>query len=187
VCAREMELGNATCVDTGTDTCGADKFSLAPVAQAKQDEALKAAVYAESTAFFARDVKAWENTWAHDANVTRWVLQGSRFGCAQRWEKIRGDVLATIRANPEPVPATITNDNQKSSVTRALHALTALADAAVSRRRLVSVRIRSNEPRSFHSAKSAHQPTPSEAIRLHAWSPTAGAPDPRRNRTSSTA
>lgn len=78
-------------------------------AQESDDEAIKAVIRAETTAFYARQADGWEATWLHDAQAARTLVGSNSYSCIVGWEKIVCSVRGSLKASPQPVDAEFSN------------------------------------------------------------------------------
>lgn len=80
-------------------------------AQGADDEALKAAVLAETMAYYNRDLAAWQNGWLRDAHVTRTLIGVGDSATQTGWENVAAMGAKEIKANPAPIRAQVAFEN----------------------------------------------------------------------------
>jgi tetratricopeptide (TPR) repeat protein len=76
-----------------------------------EHDAIKAVVAAETESFYRRDGATWESCWLHDADVSRTIVNGSRFYTAVGWEKFGPETAESIRKYPKAIPLKVASDN----------------------------------------------------------------------------
>jgi tetratricopeptide (TPR) repeat protein len=80
-------------------------------AQTGEEEAVKAVVRAESTAFYGGDQNGLASTWAHDADVSRTLVGNGQYANTIGWDKISAQIIEQMKGISAPLKVNITNDN----------------------------------------------------------------------------
>jgi tetratricopeptide (TPR) repeat protein len=86
-------------------------FTAVPVFAQQADSSIKATVQAVTESFYARNASAWQSCWIQDAEVSRTIVNGSRFYTAVGWEKFGPATLEMIAKYPKAIPVKFTYDN----------------------------------------------------------------------------
>lgn len=81
------------------------------LAQKTDEDAVKGVVRAETEAFYARNLEAWQGAWLHDPSVTRTLIAYGSTTSQKGWDSIAGPIVKSITANPQPVPIELALEN----------------------------------------------------------------------------
>lgn len=81
------------------------------LAQKTDEDAVKGVVRAETEAFYARNLEAWQDAWLHDPSVTRTLVAYGSNTSQKGWDSIAGPVAKGIATSPQPVPIELALEN----------------------------------------------------------------------------
>jgi tetratricopeptide (TPR) repeat protein len=101
---------------TGLFFAGVLFFSLPSQQAAAQDqkaeeEAIKAAVWAETYAYFNRNAEAWQAAWIQDARASRTTVESGRYEALVGWENFGPQMIQWMKANPSPAEDRVEKEN----------------------------------------------------------------------------
>ncbi len=88
---------------------------------AKEEEAIKAVIVAESRAFWQKDYEAWADQWHHEdyIRILGW-WEGGGVYVREGWEIIGGGMKALMERNPEPNEQNEVNKNYNIRISKSM-------------------------------------------------------------------
>lgn len=82
------------------------------LAQAAEEENIKAFLKNETLSYYQRKADAWESAWLHDAKVSRAIIDNTTYSATPGWEKIGPGQVDYLKKNAgKPMAIEVTNDN----------------------------------------------------------------------------